>query len=78
MDLAPSRPEADTRRRILDAAQGLFVRHGLDATSLRMITAHASANIAAAHYHFGSKDALIEAVFRPGFGRPHAKRPAGH
>ena len=74
MDLAPSRPEADTRRRILDAAQGLFVRHGLDATSLRMITAHANANIAAAHYHFGSKDALIEAVFRRGLARLNEMR----
>lgn len=69
MDLAASRPEADTRSRILDAAQGLFVRHGLEGTSMRMITAQANANIAAAHYHFGSKDALIEAVFRRGLAR---------
>lgn len=56
--------EIDTRTRILDAAERLFVRHGLDATTLRMITAEAQANLAAVNYHFGSKEALIEAVFR--------------
>jgi AcrR family transcriptional regulator len=56
--------ETDTRIRILDAAENLFVRHGLDATTLRMITAEAQANLAAVNYHFGSKEALIEAVFR--------------
>ena len=56
--------EPDTRSRILDAAESLLVQHGLDATTLRMITAAAQANLAAANYHFGSKEALIEAVFR--------------
>ncbi len=56
--------ETDTRSRILDAAEKLLVRHGLDATTLRMITAEAQANLAAVNYHFGSKEALIEAVFR--------------
>ena len=56
--------ETDTRSRILDAAEELLVQHGLEATTLRMITAAAQANLAAVNYHFGSKDALIEAVFR--------------
>ncbi|MCF8177874.1 MAG: TetR family transcriptional regulator [Sulfuritalea sp.] len=56
--------EIDTRSRILDAAESLFVEHGLDATTMRMITANARANLAAVNYHFGSKEALIEAVFR--------------
>lgn len=56
--------EPDTRSRILDAAEKLLVQHGLDATTLRMITAEAQANLAAVNYHFGSKEALIEAVFR--------------
>lgn len=55
---------ADTRTRILDAAEHLFVQHGFEATTLRMITAAAHANLAAVSYHFGSKDALVEAVFR--------------
>ena len=56
--------ETDTRSRILDAAEMLLVQHGLEATTLRMITAEAQANLAAVNYHFGSKEALIEAVFR--------------
>lgn len=56
--------EADTRSRILDAAEALFMAHGLEATTLRQITAVAKVNLAAVNYHFGSKDALIESVFR--------------
>ncbi len=53
---------ADTKTRILDAAERLFAEQGFDATSLRAITGEASVNLAAVNYHFGSKDALIEAV----------------
>ena len=56
--------EPDTRSRILDAAEIMLVQHGLNATTLRMITAEARANLAAVSYHFGSKEALIEAVDR--------------
>lgn len=56
--------EADTSSRILDAAEALFMAHGLEATTLRQITAVAKVNLAAVNYHFGSKDALIESVFR--------------
>lgn len=52
-----------TAARILDAAEGLFVEHGLKATSLRQITQQAGVNLAAVNYHFRSKDALFEAVF---------------
>jgi len=57
-------PAPETRDRILDAAETLFVEHGLEATSMRMITSRAGANLAAVNYHFGSKDALIQEVFR--------------
>ncbi|OWY40531.1 TetR family transcriptional regulator [Xenophilus sp. AP218F] len=56
-----SRP--DTSTRILDVAERLFVEHGFEATSLRMITQQAEVNLAAVNYHFGSKDALFESVF---------------
>jgi AcrR family transcriptional regulator len=56
--------EADTRTRILDATERLLTDHGFEATTLRMITAAAKANLAAVNYHFGSKEALIEEVFR--------------
>ena len=51
-----------TKHRILDAAEALFVEHGFEATSLRSITAAADVNLAAANYHFGSKEELFEAV----------------
>jgi len=51
-----------TRVRILDAAEDLFAQHGVAGTSLRALTAEAGVNLAAVHYHFGSKDALLDAV----------------
>ena len=57
-------PRSDTRARILDAAELLFMAHGLEATTLRMITSAARVNLAAVNYHFGSKEALIEEMFR--------------
>ncbi len=55
---------ASTRDRILDAAEGLFAEQGFHLTTLRQITEAAAANLAAVNYHFGSKQALIGAVFR--------------
>lgn len=53
----------DTRDRLLDAAEALFAEHGIAGTSLRRITAEAGANLASIHYHFGSREELIRAVF---------------
>lgn len=53
----------DTKTRILDSAEQLFAENGFAATSLRAVTGHAKVNLAAVHYHFGSKEALVEAVF---------------
>ena len=52
----------DTKSKILDAAEELFMEHGFEATSLRLITTAAGVNLAAANYHFGSKDELFQAV----------------
>jgi AcrR family transcriptional regulator len=54
----------DTRERILDAAEQLFMQHGYDGTSMRVVTGEAGVNLAAANYHFGSKEALMQAVLR--------------
>src|SRR6187399_2213546 len=53
---------ADTKTRILDAAEKLFVEHGFEATSLRSLTSAAGVNLAAVNYHFGSKEELFQAV----------------
>ncbi|MFZ2854087.1 MAG: TetR family transcriptional regulator [Rhodocyclaceae bacterium] len=54
----------DTRERILDVAERLFMAHGYEGTSMRQITSAAEVNLAAANYHFGSKEALLREVFR--------------
>jgi AcrR family transcriptional regulator len=53
-----------TKDRILAAAEELFARTGVARTSLRAITALARVNLAAVNYHFGSKDGLVEEVYR--------------
>lgn len=71
MSLATARRESATgmprgeatRALILDAAEQLFARHGINGVSLRTIVTEAGVNTAAIHYHFGSKDGLVEAVF---------------
>ena len=54
--------QPDTKQKILSAAEHHFARDGYHATSLRSITATAKVNLAAVNYHFGSKEALLEAV----------------
>lgn len=61
--LPHEREHHDTKARILEVAERLFMEHGFSATSLRMITGDAKVNLASVNYHFGSKEALIEAVF---------------
>lgn len=56
--------QPDTCERILDAAEELFARNGFHNSSLRQITDAAKVNLAAVNYHFGSKEALLEAVFK--------------
>ena len=64
MPLRAVKPQHETRTRILDAAEELFMQNGFGGTSMRHLTSNAGVNLAAVNYHFGSKDALIEAVFR--------------
>lgn len=53
-----------TKDRILGAAEELFAQHGFAGTSLRQVTSRADVNIAAVNYHFGSKENLVNEVFR--------------
>ena len=57
-------PLFSTKQRILGAAEELFARHGFAGASLRQVTAAAHVNLAAVNYHFGSKENLINEVFR--------------
>jgi AcrR family transcriptional regulator len=60
--MSAARGGAVTKDRLLDAAETLFMEHGFEATSLRLITAAAGVNLAAVNYHFGSKEELFQAV----------------
>ena len=53
-----------TRERLLDAAEAIFAEVGFNNASLRAITKRAKVNLAAVNYHFGSKQTLIQEVFR--------------
>ena len=53
-----------TRDRILATAERLFMQYGFEGASMRRITAAAKVNLAAVNYHFGSKEGLIQEVFR--------------
>src|SRR5690606_39644468 len=55
--------QSETVDSILDAAEVLVAERGFSETSLRLITSKAKVNLAAVNYHFGSKNALIQAVF---------------
>ena len=66
----------DTRDRILDAAESLFVERGFSATSLRAIADKAGVNLAATNYHFGSKKGLLVEVFHRQMGPINEQRLA--
>jgi len=53
--LPVGRAVVETKERILDAAETLFMEHGYEATSLRALTTAADVNLAAVNYHCGTK-----------------------
>jgi AcrR family transcriptional regulator len=63
-----------TKDRILGAAEALFARRGFDGASLRQLTTAAGVNLAAVNYHFGSKEKLVEQVFRRRLDALNARR----
>jgi AcrR family transcriptional regulator len=65
---------AETRARILDTAERLFMAQGYERTSLRQITGAAAVNLAAVNYHFDSKENLLRAVLRRRLGALNEER----
>lgn len=52
-----------TKRRILEAALGVFRERGFNAATMREIAAAAGMAVGAAYYYFDSKDALVMAFY---------------
>ena len=62
VELSQTPSEPDTKKAILTTAERLFAAEGVERASLRAITGEAGVNLAAVHYHFGSKEGLVRAV----------------
>ena len=72
---ATSAASTRTREALILAGEQLFGEQGIDGVSLRQInTAAGQRNSSAAHYHFGSKDALVAAVYEYRMERVNQRR----
>lgn len=58
------RPDIDGRSLLVDAARHLFAKEGVDAVSIRAVNREAGLGPAGVHYHFGSKEVLVDEVLR--------------
>lgn len=65
---------AETRKRVIEAAEKLFALRGIEAVSVRDITQAAGVNLAAINYHFGTKNALAAEVFKQTIDPLNAQR----
>jgi TetR/AcrR family transcriptional regulator, fatty acid metabolism regulator protein len=57
------------RRQILDAAVRVFAAQGFDATRVGDIAREAGVAYGLVYHYYGSKDAVLDAVFREAWGR---------
>ncbi|MGG7567841.1 TetR family transcriptional regulator [Rhodovulum sp. DZ06] len=54
---------AEAREKLIETAERLYALHGVDAVSIRQVVAEAGQkNVSAVHYHFGSRDGLLETI----------------
>src|SRR3954469_21712946 len=56
------RPDIDGRELLLAAALKLFAEQGIEGVSIRAVNREAGLGPASVHYHFGTKEALLDAV----------------
>jgi AcrR family transcriptional regulator len=74
LSTAQRQGHSDTRKRLLEATEWLFIESGYEAMSLRQITTRAHANLAAVNYHFGSKEALMQELLSQRLDRLNRER----
>ena len=63
-----------THRRLLHATEHLFAARGFAGVTMREVAQTARANVAAAHYHFGSKEGLVMEMLRRRIAPINAER----
>lgn len=56
------RADETTREKILDVAERLFAARGIESVTLRDVTSAAGVNLAAVHYHLGSREELLREI----------------
>lgn len=66
--------DLDTKEKIIKAAEELFAELGINATSIRSIVKLANVNLAAIHYHFGSKESLLFEILENHFSKLNKER----
>lgn len=66
--------KGEARALILNAAEELFARHGVEAVSLRTINAEAGVSPGVLHYHFGSREVLVTELISRHMGLLMAQR----
>jgi len=66
-------PNAATKDRLLAAAAELFAAHGFQGTTMRQLAERSGVNLAASHYHYGSKRDLYLEVLRGYFAEIRAE-----
>ena len=67
---------AETRERLLDAAERIFAERGFEGASMRAVTQAAGTSVSAANYHFGSKEELLRATLLRRVGPLNERRLA--
>lgn len=65
---------ANTRQQLLDAAEYLFSKHGLNGVTVRDVAAKAGVDSSLVNYHFGDKSQLFQAVFARRAGTTRSRR----
>jgi len=63
-----------TRDKLISAAERLFAKEGMAVSMRRINEAAGQRNASAAHYHFGSKEALIDAILEKRMGATNQRR----
>ncbi len=58
----PHASSVETKEQILDVAESAIAQNGYAGMTLRSVVSQANVNLAAVHYHFGSKEDLLSAV----------------